>query len=75
MVLLLVKEKVRYEANLKEYLPGVSGGHYIMLRIEGTTSVTPTLLRLISSFNESDGRFVHIIDSIIHEGKIRTHYF
>ena len=37
-----------------------------MLYSEGTTSVTPTLLRLISSFNESDGRFVHILDSIIH---------
>lgn len=37
-----------------------------MLYSEGTTSVTPTLLRLISSFNESDGRFVHILDSVIH---------
>lgn len=30
----------------------------------GTPSGTPTLLRLISSFDESDGRFVHLLGSI-----------
>ena len=37
-----------------------------MLCIEGATSVTPTLLRLILSFDKSDGRFVHKLDSFIH---------
>lgn len=33
-----------------------------MLYSEGATSVTPTLLRLISPFGESDGRYVHTTD-------------
>lgn len=33
-----------------------------MLYLEGTTSVTPTMLRLISPFGESDGRCVHTLD-------------
>lgn len=40
----------------------VSDTHIFMLYPEGTTSVTPTMLRLISPFGESDGRFVHTIN-------------
>lgn len=42
-----------------------------MLYPEGTTSVTPTMLRLISSFDESDGRCVHTLDC----GFNKTCYF
>ena len=39
-----------------------------MLYLEGTTSVTPTLLRLIFPFGKSDGRCVHALDCRIHIG-------
>lgn len=64
VILFIINFKVQHKQIC--YLSGVRGGHCIMLYVEGTTSVTPTLLRLISSFDESDGRFVHILDSIIH---------
>lgn len=41
-----------------------------MLFLEGATSVTPTLLRLIFPFGKSDGRCVHALDCCIHGAKL-----
>lgn len=42
---------------------------------EGTTSVTPTLLRLTSSFDEGDGRFVHYPGGLIQVFYLEKTYF
>jgi len=41
-----------------------------MLYFEGTISITPAMLRLISPFGESDGRCVHTLGCHIHKSML-----
>ena len=54
----------RFEEDLKNHLFSVKEMHKYAFPRE-TISITSTMLRLISPFSESDGRFVHILDNLI----------
>src|ERR1700759_790239 len=52
---------------LRNLVFSVSKMHYICYVLTDATSVTFTLLRLISSLDESDGRCVHVLEIFIFE--------